>query len=544
MQVQYRYNPEWLHPGNHQEVLIHEYARTGNVAGVTEELKKGVKVNLKDERGFTPLACAIRSGDIEMVRVLIGWQADVKYEREHGYDALVDAMFSDNLTLPLIALLIENGAALNTVTQYGESAFSVASNKGLFDVVKLLREANANDSVLNWTPLMNAIVFGSLSDCEALIQGGADLNARDSWERTPWLLSLQVGNVEKAKLLLDAGSDRNARGRCGKVPFEYAIENNHLDVLRWLLANGFDPAMVNDFNEAPLLGAVRADSLESVAILLHGGASIFQKVRDDEMAIHHATSVEMVRLLVEAGADLNEINDEARAKLTNIPNDEVLNVLESEFRSNRYRRFGNSNPQRMNFSFWMDMIRSGSSAYRARSKFEIACEEPVWSFKRFGKSITELPDGRIVEIAGEHEDWYDSDFCIYNDVVVHAGDGTFDVFGYPETVFPPTDFHSATLIGNHIYIIGNLGYSENRVSGETPVFRLNCETFEIEKLVTSGAKPGWISEHKAKCSDGRNISITGGKIWIKEDDKVTLKDNEGTFVLNSESLTWSDSGLS
>ena len=43
---------------------------------------------------------------------------------------------------------------------------------------------------------------------------------------------------------------------------------------------------------------------------------------------------------------------------------------------------------------------------------------PVWCFSRFGTSLTELPDGRFVQIGGEHEDFYDPDFCIYNDVTV------------------------------------------------------------------------------------------------------------------------------
>ena len=43
---------------------------------------------------------------------------------------------------------------------------------------------------------------------------------------------------------------------------------------------------------------------------------------------------------------------------------------------------------------------------------------PTWCFSRFGQSETVLPDSSRVLIAGEHEDWYDPDFHIYNDVVV------------------------------------------------------------------------------------------------------------------------------
>lgn len=138
---------------------------------------------------------------------------------------------------------------------------------------------------------------------------------------------------------------------------------------------------------------------------------------------------------------------------------------------------------------------------------------PGWCFDRFGQSTNQLPDGRIVFIAGEHEDHYDPDFYIYNDVVVQHPDGRVDIFGYPREVFPPTDFHSATLVGNRIVLIGNLGYPEQRRVGETPVLILDLETSAIAAVRTSGTPPGWVHDHKATLSeDGRSILIERGKL--------------------------------
>jgi hypothetical protein len=52
-------------------------------------------------------------------------------------------------------------------------------------------------------------------------------------------------------------------------------------------------------------------------------------------------------------------------------------------------------------------------------------------------------DRRTVQIAGKHEDHYDPDFRIYNDVFVHTRDG-ITVHGYPQSDLPPTDFRTAT----------------------------------------------------------------------------------------------------
>lgn len=123
-----------------------------------------------------------------------------------------------------------------------------------------------------------------------------------------------------------------------------------------------------------------------------------------------------------------------------------------------------------------------------------------------------MPDGRDVYIAGEHEDGYDPDFYIYNDVVIIDGED-IRILGYSESVFPPTDFHTATLVGAEIFLIGNLGYSRNCVPDETQVFRLDTDTWQMTRVETTGTPPGWIHKHKAvKCDDEDALLIYGGEI--------------------------------
>lgn len=188
----------------------------------------------------------------------------------------------------------------------------------------------------------------------------------------------------------------------------------------------------------------------------------------------------------------------------------------------------------MNCPFWESMVRAGTGAWSARDRFGDVNlnDEPVWCFQRFGKSINELPDGRIVEIAGEHEDDYDQDFCIYNDVVVHHSDGSFDILGYPKELLPPTDFHTATLVGRFIYILGSLGYCGERRYGAIQVCRLNTETFAIEEIRTSGDDPGWISRHEATVRESREIHVHGGKLCTWNNSTETYVDNPAEYILN------------
>jgi len=170
----------------------------------------------------------------------------------------------------------------------------------------------------------------------------------------------------------------------------------------------------------------------------------------------------------------------------------------------------------MNNPVWDWIIRCQLSAYGVNQRLKGPSPfnaGPGWCFRRFGQSSTPLPDERIVMIGGEHEDAYDPDFYIYNDVVVRHPDGRLDIFGYPKDVFPPTDFHSATLVGSGIVIIGCLGYPEQRKTGTTPVFSLDLNSFAISPVATSGSAPGWIYELTGVLSDdGASILVRGRKL--------------------------------
>jgi hypothetical protein len=187
------------------------------------------------------------------------------------------------------------------------------------------------------------------------------------------------------------------------------------------------------------------------------------------------------------------------------------------------------------------MIRAGVSAYAAACHFDgqRRWDEPaVWCAKRFGQSISFLPDGRIVQVGGEHEDAYDPDFCIYNDVFVHHPDGRIDIHGYPEDLFPPTDFHSASQVGDELILIGSLGYPAQRAFDSTPVFSLSLTDLRLRRLPIGGMAPGWIYKHRAQLCGPRQISVNGGTVATIQEGRETHEDNSRTFVLDLDTARW------
>ncbi len=244
-----------------------------------------------------------------------------------------------------------------------------------------------------------------------------------------------------------------------------------------------------------------------------------------------------------------------------------MGISREVFDQQRLPRFGNANPERMTLAFWEWMIRgeevpptdaeggleelglrmregmlkSAYGPYRARDVFNIPLNRedgPIWTFDRMGATRSCLPDGRVICIAGEHEDSYDPDFYIYNDVVVLGPDGQIEIYGYPKEIFPPTDFHSATVVGDRIVVVGGLGYKNDRRFGHTPVYALDLSQYRISEIPTSGEMPGWLSEHEASYDPTGIITIRGGQVIQEHDAQQRIRRNFEEYALDIKSCAW------
>ncbi len=182
----------------------------------------------------------------------------------------------------------------------------------------------------------------------------------------------------------------------------------------------------------------------------------------------------------------------------------------------RAPRPGTANPTRMDNPVWTWLVRTRLCGFRANEAMEGPCSTvagPCWSFRRFGQARVVLDDGTVVYIGGEHEDHDDPDFYIYNDVVVCRPDGGIAIYTYPPALFEPLDFHSATVAGDQIVIIGALGYEDRRRYGTTAVYLLSLRSFAITRVETQGQGPGWIARHAARLEEGGSaIAVSGGAV--------------------------------
>ena len=218
-----------------------------------------------------------------------------------------------------------------------------------------------------------------------------------------------------------------------------------------------------------------------------------------------------------------------------------------------------NNPEVVTSPYYESLIRMDMSPYSARNFFinyfntpeskltsyelyDSQCNDdgeiPFWTFTRMGKSITKLSDGREIHIGGESEYYNDPDYCIYNDVICMNTDDSIQHFVYPADVFPPTDFHTATLVGHFIYVIGSCGYKTNY--GTTQICRLDTRTFQMERLTATASEngPGWIGSHTATFVQPEHIVIDGGKVNEIVNETKEYNDSEKNCSLNLRTMEW------
>jgi uncharacterized protein len=188
-----------------------------------------------------------------------------------------------------------------------------AAERGDVHGVVALIQAGADVGVRdhrNRSAVTIAAFSGHAEVVTELIAAGADVNAQDD-ERYNAVLSTGVtGDVEVLRAVLRANPDLRIRNKYGGIAIIPAAERGHVALVRELLdSTDIDVDHVNDLGwtallEAVMLGDGGAAHVEIVRLLLEGGAD--RSIADPEgrTALDHARDrghVEMVALLEAPG---------------------------------------------------------------------------------------------------------------------------------------------------------------------------------------------------------------------------------------------------
>jgi ankyrin repeat protein len=265
----------------------------------------------------SPVADAAMQGDKSAIKTLLQSKADVNAPQPDGATALQWAAYKSDLDM--LDLLIRAGANVKAANRDGATALSLASERG------------------------NAPMI------ERLLAAGADVNEKGPHGETPIMMAARNGSVDAIKTLLDHKANVNAKETLrGTTALMWAAEQSHPAAAKMLLANGADfsitsapeirprgaylaPSAAARFANGDVTGggagrrgagrgAARNDAPERTVTTgddVADAAAFFgnrNQVKDGGgmTALVFAAregDLETVKLLVEAGADVNQVTN-------------------------------------------------------------------------------------------------------------------------------------------------------------------------------------------------------------------------------------------
>ncbi len=109
-----------------------------SLAKVKDLLEKGADVEVKDEKGWTPLMWACAKGHADVARLMIENGADIEAKSEDGSTALMFACWKGHADVA--RLMIEKGADVKAKGVKGVTALMWACVNGHADVARLMIE--------------------------------------------------------------------------------------------------------------------------------------------------------------------------------------------------------------------------------------------------------------------------------------------------------------------------------------------------------------------------------------------------------------------
>ncbi|KAG9500800.1 hypothetical protein J7337_006480 [Fusarium musae] len=366
--------------------FIYTAAATSNISCAKLLLEAGADQAARNDQGYTPLHTAIDWASGETVEFLLDHGANVEDEDPENRQALnraasrgsfmalevilqrrdeVDGVDYPSDRYPLnqaaesghnkcVEILLRHGFSPNIVTSTGQTALISAIEAGRVDIFKMLLDNKVDPDLTPESsdpPLIQAISMSDLGMVKLLIEHGATVDKREAppdegWSRTPLNVAADWSKPEIFHYLLEKGADPNACDSDGIPVIGAAISGGHTNMVKWLIEanaelnvsysdskstplheataypeivrlliqHGADINKVNDVSRTALNFAVSANHLATVQILLHESKTKpdlgTDTIQWDLRMVVGAGYTGVVEALLEAGADVNNVNDD------------------------------------------------------------------------------------------------------------------------------------------------------------------------------------------------------------------------------------------
>src|SRR5262245_19984142 len=297
-----------------KDVRLVQAAKANDSAAALTLIQKKVDPNVAEPDGTTAMHWAVRNNDLALVERLL--KAGAKANTANRYGVTPIFLACESGSGAVVERLLSAGVSANATGPEGETALHTCAHTGNVDAAKVLlahgASIDAGDSWRGQTPLMWAAARKHPQMIKALVEAGADVNARSSiiaWERQrtaeprdKWLppggltalqFAAREGCVDCVKVLTSSGANINDIDPDSHTPLVLALMNGHFDVAGALISSGANVNLADNVGRTPLYAAVDAHTMPS-------SNRPAPRETDDTLS-----SLEIVQMLLSKGANVN-----------------------------------------------------------------------------------------------------------------------------------------------------------------------------------------------------------------------------------------------
>ena len=301
--------------------MLHRAVQFNSLSVVEVLLRRGVDVEQKDNKGYTPLASASHSGHTEIVRLLWNNQASPNTINDAGNRPLHHAASQEHEET--MQFLIENGADIDAINSKKATALLVAAQRGKLASVRLLADHGADlkmKGMNNFTALHYATAAKDKPLVRFLLKRGLDIEAETLAGQTALSRAAGLGLVDMVLLLLECGADVSTTAQEGWTPLHYAAFQGVESVVEALLDHGADPVAETLDGRRPESVAQEQGHI-AIAKMLKNRTPVSKKASDRSAsqtvamfvsAAEKGNCVQVSRFIKNDGIDVNAMDLDGR----------------------------------------------------------------------------------------------------------------------------------------------------------------------------------------------------------------------------------------